>query len=339
MVGAVVVAGDDVVGEGYHERYGEAHAEVNALAQAGERARGATVYVTLEPCAHFGKTPPCTNALIAAGVARVVVAAGDPSSIAKGGVERLRAAGIRVDVGIEERAARELNATFFNAVCSPRPWVTLKLAVSADGGVVDPTGARRWITGGESRREVHRQRANADAIAVGVGTAIADDPHLDVRDAPAPRVGATRVIFDSRLRTPETSYLWRTSRERKTIFVARAGVASPERVHAARDAGAVVIMPPSLRDALEWMRDLELRSLYLEGGPALAGAFLRDGLVDRLIIFRSTLVLGDAALKGFAHAPAGFEASLEQTRVVDERRFGDDVMITYALHEVPCSPG
>ncbi|HEY4132495.1 MAG TPA: bifunctional diaminohydroxyphosphoribosylaminopyrimidine deaminase/5-amino-6-(5-phosphoribosylamino)uracil reductase RibD [Gemmatimonadaceae bacterium] len=338
MVGAVVVAGDEIVGEGYHVRYGEAHAEVNALTLAGERARGATVYVTLEPCAHFGKTPPCTNALIAAGVARVVIAAADPSAIARDGAARLREVGIQVDIGVEANAARELNAAFFNATCSSRPWVTLKLAMSADGAIADPTGEQRWITRADARREVHHQRANADAIAVGIGTVLADDPHLDVRDVPAPRVPSTRVIFDSRLRTPDSSFVWRTSSNRETIFIARPGQVSPQRLGEARDLGALVLLPNTLRDALEWIRDLEIRSLYVEGGATLAGAFLREGLVDRLVIFRAPMLLGDRALKAFAHAPVGFEASLEQTRVVDERRFGDDVMTTYALHEVPCSP-
>ncbi len=338
MVGAVVVAGDAIVGEGFHVRYGEAHAEVNALAQAGERARGATVYVTLEPCAHHGKTPPCADALIAAGVARVVIAVGDPSRVARGGAERLRGAGIDVTIGVERARALEVNAAFFNATCSLRPWVTLKLAISKDGGVADPTMQRRWITGAEARREVHHQRANADAIAVGIGTVLADDPKLDVRDAPEPRVQPARVIFDSELRTPESSFVWRTSRERETILVGRVGAVTAERLQRATDAGARVILPPSLGAALEWLRDLEVRSLYVEGGPTLAGAFLREGLVDRLVIFRAPTVLGENALTAFADAPTDFEASLEQTRVVDERRFGDDVMTTYALHEVPCSP-
>ena len=196
MVGAVIVAKDQIVGEGFHERFGEAHAEVNALRQAGERARGATMYVTLEPCAHHGKTPPCADAIIAAGLSRVVIAASDPSRVARGGAERLRAAGIRVDIGVEQSAAIELNASFFHAQESDRPWTTLKLALSADGAIADPSGVHRWITGAESRREVHRLRANADGIAVGIGTVIADDPELTVRDVPAPRVTPRRIVFD-----------------------------------------------------------------------------------------------------------------------------------------------
>src|SRR4051812_27967942 len=183
MVGAVVVADGVVVCEGYHVRYGEAHAEVMALRQAGERARGAALYVTLEPCAHYGKTPPCVDAVIAAGITRVVIAVRDSSVVARGGAARLRRAGIAVEIGLLSEEAAELNAAFFNALTARRPWVTLKLALSADGAIADPSGKHRWITGPESRVEVHRLRANNDAIAVGVNTAIADDPSLTVRDA------------------------------------------------------------------------------------------------------------------------------------------------------------
>jgi diaminohydroxyphosphoribosylaminopyrimidine deaminase/5-amino-6-(5-phosphoribosylamino)uracil reductase len=223
MVGAVVVRDDDVVGEGFHARYGEAHAEVNALRAAGDRARTATLYVSLEPCAHVGKTPPCTGAIIEAGIARVVAAIRDPSPIARGGVEALRAAGIEVDVGVERDAALETNASFFNAHASDRPWVVLKLAMSADGAIADLTGMHRWITGPEARVEVHRMRANADAVAVGVGTVLADDPSLTVRDAAPPRVAPRRVVFDSRLRTPVAATVVRTAAEAPTMFVASRG--------------------------------------------------------------------------------------------------------------------
>lgn len=341
MVGAVVVAGGQVVGEGYHARYGEAHAEVVALRQAGDRARGATVYVSLEPCAHYGKTPPCADALIEAGVSRVVVAVADPSRTARGGTARLRRAGITVDEGVEREAALELNAPFFNAICTHRPWVTLKLALSADGGLADPAGAQRWITGPESRAEVHRMRANADAVGVGVGTAIADDPSLTVRDAAPPRVPPKRVVFDSTLRTPRTSTLIRTAKDVETILVAKLGAVPMDRLAMVSESGATVLLAPSLHEALEMLRQREIRSLYVEGGARLAGSLLTEKLVDRLVIFRSSLTLGDGALKGFAHAPSGFEASLGDGhhRVVDERRFGDDTMTVYALREVPCSPG
>jgi diaminohydroxyphosphoribosylaminopyrimidine deaminase/5-amino-6-(5-phosphoribosylamino)uracil reductase len=342
MVGAVVVAkgdaGDEIIAEGYHARYGEAHAEASALQRAGERARGATLFVSLEPCAHYRKTPPCADTVIAAGVARVVIAAPDPSQTARGGASRIRRAGIQVDFGVEQQAALELNAPFFHAIASQRPWVTLKLAVSADGAIADPTGRQRWITGPESRAEVHRMRANADAIAVGVGTVLADDPSLTVRDAVRPRVTPKRVVFDSALRTPRTSALVRTAREAETILVC--GMNAPvDRLALANEAGVTVLRAPSLHDALDMLGQRGIRSLFVEGGAKLGGSLLREKLVDRLVIFRSQDHIGGDGPQAFAHAPPGFEASLERERVVTQRRFGNDVMTAYALHEVPCSPG
>jgi len=339
MVGAVVVVGDDVVGEGHHARYGGAHAEVAALRAAGERARGATVYVTLEPCAHYGKTPPCVDALIAAGVARVVIAVRDPSRIARGGAERLRAAGIHVDEGVERDAALELNAAFFNAHAGDRPWITLKLALSADGAVADPTGARRWITGPESRAEVHRIRANNDAILIGIGTALADDPELTVRDAPQPRVPPTRVVLDRQLRLPMGSRLVRSARVTATIvFTDSTRVASVE-ADALRNAGVQVeSVGGGLHDVFGALRAREIRSVLVESGPRLTAALLGESLVDRLVIFQSSLVLGQRAPRAFELAPPGFESSLMARRVVDQRRFGPDLMTAYAFRDVPCSP-
>jgi diaminohydroxyphosphoribosylaminopyrimidine deaminase/5-amino-6-(5-phosphoribosylamino)uracil reductase len=341
MVGAVVVASGEIVGEGFHAHYGASHAEVMALQRAGVLARGATVYVSLEPCAHYGKTPPCADALIAAQVARVVMASADPSRVARGGAARLRAAGVAVDGDVERDAALELNAPFFNAVLASRPWVTLKLALSADGGIADLSGARRWITGLESRLEVHRLRANQDAIAVGIGTVLADDPLLTVRDVPPPRVAPKRVVFDSMLRTPRSSRLIRTAREAETILIGRMGQAPVDREALASEAGATVLLMPTLRSSLEALKTRGVRSLFVEGGAQLAGSLLREDLVDRLIIFRSPVELGANALKAFASAPDDFETALGdgRYRVVEQRRFGDDTMTVYALREVPCSPG
>jgi diaminohydroxyphosphoribosylaminopyrimidine deaminase / 5-amino-6-(5-phosphoribosylamino)uracil reductase len=338
MVGAVVVAGNRVVGEGFHARYGEAHAEVVALRAAGDASRDATMYVTLEPCAHHGKTPPCVDALIDAGISRVVVAVRDPSEIASGGVERLRAAGIIVDIGLEREAALELNAPFFNAHGSERPWVTLKLALSAEGGIADPSGRQRWITGASSRKEVHRMRANADAIVVGIGTVLADDPSLSVRDVDPPRVQPTRVVFDHDLRIPLTSTLVRTAREVPTVVIAAPGSESTSQHAALTETGVEVLTADSIAEALIALRGRGVRSLFLEGGARLAGEFLRASQVDRLTIFQSPLVLGGEPLGAFSAAPPGFSASLAAHRVVERRRFDEDVMTTYALTEIPCSP-
>jgi diaminohydroxyphosphoribosylaminopyrimidine deaminase/5-amino-6-(5-phosphoribosylamino)uracil reductase len=279
--------------------------------------------------------------LIAAQVARVVMASPDPSRVARGGAARLRGAGIQVDGDIERTAALELNAAFFNAVSSPRPWVTLKLALSADGGIADASGARRWITGAASRVEVHRLRASQDAIGVGIGTVLADDPVLTVREVPAPRIAPKRVVFDSMLRTPRSSQLIRTARETETILVGRQGLAPIDREVLASEAGATVLLAPTLRASLEALKARGLRSLFVEGGSLIAGSLLREDLVDRLIIFRAPVELGANALQAFASAPEGFEAALDdgRYRVVERGRFGDDTMTVYALHEVPCSPG
>jgi diaminohydroxyphosphoribosylaminopyrimidine deaminase/5-amino-6-(5-phosphoribosylamino)uracil reductase len=344
MVGAVVVRDGEIVGEGYHARYGQAHAEVNALNAARGRTRGATIYVTLEPCAHHGKTPPCVNAIIEAGIGRVVVAVRDPTFVAGGGAERLRSAGIHVDIGIERGAACELNAPFFAAGSYRRPWVTLKLAISADRAVADPTGVHRWITGIESRQEVHRMRANSDAILVGIGTVLADDPELTVRDAPPPRIIPHRVVLDSRLRIPLNSKLVQTANEIDTRVIASNTGLPTEQLDGLRSAGVRVSIAgdadgSSLNSTLETLRSSDdVRSLLVEAGPRIAGSFLSEAHVDRLVIFQSPLVLGDGAPKAFAFAPQGFEASLQSLRVVERRKFGDDVMTTYALRDVPCSP-
>ena len=339
MVGAVVVRDGEIVGEGYHARYGEAHAEVNALNAARGRTRGATIYVTLEPCAHYGKTPPCVNAIIDARIARVVVAVRDPTLVAGGGAERLREAGLQVDVGVEREAACELNAPFFAAGTYHRPWVVLKLAVSADGAVADPSGKERWITGPQSRREVHRMRANADAILVGIGTVLADDPELTVRDAPAPRVAPRRIILDSHLRIPLTSKLVRTAREIDTRVIS--GLDFPgAKATTLQEAGVRTAIHGSLSGTLGNTRLVEgVRSLFVEAGPRVAASFLGESHVDRLVIFRSPLVFGSDAPKAFEFLPPGFEASLEQYPIVERRKFGDDVMTIYALQDVPCSPG
>ena len=328
MVGAVVVRGGVVVGEGYHARYGAEHAEAVALRAAGPMARGATVYVTLEPCSHFGKTPPCVDALLGAGVARVVAATRDPNPVAGRGAERLRDAGIAVDVGVEERAARELNAPFFHAFRSDRPWISLKLALSIDGAITDASRSIGWFTSPEARREVHRLRAGADAVAVGAGTALADDPQLTVREAPPPRVPPRRVVFDSSMRLPLASRLVRTARETPTVIVATKPVDrdANERATALEAAGVEILRHASLGEALRTIRGLGVRSMLVEGGAMLAASLLREGAVDRLIIFQAPVVLGAGSLPAFAEVP-----SRGRLEVIDRATFGDDLMTVYGL--------
>jgi diaminohydroxyphosphoribosylaminopyrimidine deaminase/5-amino-6-(5-phosphoribosylamino)uracil reductase len=328
MVGAVVVRDEEIVGEGWHAEYGGPHAEVIALDAAGGRARGSTMYVTLEPCAHAGKTPPCADALVRAGVARVVCAVRDPNPVAAGGAQRLESAGIEVGFGIEEAEARELNAPFFHALISPRPFVTLKLATSIDGALADASGKSRWLTGASARRYVHRLRAGHDAIAVGVGTAIADDPSLTVRTGRPPRVPPARIVFDRRARLPLGSALVRTSRDVRTIVV----VADPSSREARTlaDAGVHLIASSTLADALPALRSLELRSLLVEGGAELAGALLAEALVDRMIIFQAPVVLGAGARSAFADAPPHALPDAPRWRVIERRAIGQDLMTAYA---------
>lgn len=332
MVGAVVVRDGAIVGEGYHARYGEAHAEVVALKAAGERARGATMYVTLEPCNHFGKTPPCTEAILEARVKRVVIAAADPTALAGGGAPHLAGYGVDVDFAVEEAAALELNAPFFFAATSPRrPWVTLKLALSSDGKMNDPSGERRWISNELSRKEVQRLRANVDAIAVGLGTVRADDPQLTARGAIRPRVSPTRVVFDRDAETPLDATLVRTAKQTPTIiFAHRPPVA---RLAALHNAGVDVFEVEDLPGALEALRGFELQHLMVEGGARVAQEFLRQGLVDRLIIFQSPVTLGTNALSPFDGLPPSFHEELASARIVRRSDFGEDVMTEYALNK------
>ncbi len=331
MVGAVIVRDGEVVGEGWHARHGGPHAEVVALGVAGERARGATAYVSLEPCNHHGKTPPCSEALIAAGVRRVVVAVADPSEVAAGGAARLRAAGIDVQVGVEAEAAREVNAPFFFAQRAGRPWVTLKLALSIDGGIADHTREQGWLTGRRARREVHRLRANSDAIAVGIGTALADDPALTVRDVGAPRVPPLRLVFDRDARLPLTSRLVQTLSEGPVIVVC-ASASSPSAVGLA-NAGVRIVAERSLDAALTTLRaEHGVRALLVEGGAGLASALWGAALVDRLITFQAPLILGRGALRAFGSAPAERAADARRLRIIERRALGADAMSVYEVH-------
>lgn len=325
MVGAVVVRDGVIVGEGFHARYGEAHAEVVALAAAGERARGATIYVTLEPCNHHGKQPPCVDAIIAAGITRVVAATSDPNPVASGGSERLRAAGIPVEFGVEGDAAGELNAPFFFAARgATRPWVTLKLAVSLDGAIAGPPGAPRWLTGEAARKYVHRLRANHDAVAVGIGTALADDPALTVRHGKRPRIAPTRIVFDRSARLPRTAVLVKSAKRTPTMIVT--DDASAPAASALEAKGVGVVEARALAVALTSLRSRGLRSLFVEGGAILAGSLLNAGLVDRLIIFQGPVLLGPGALSAWTGAPP-----IERLRIVERQSFDDDAMTVYAL--------
>lgn len=329
-VGAVVVVDDRIVGEGWHQRYGEAHAEVHALHMAGERARGATMYVTLEPCNHHGRTPPCVDAILAAGVARVVCALRDPNPVAAGGLDRLRAAGLAVECGVLEDAARLQNAPFLHAVQNPAiPFVTLKLATSIDGAIVDATRKPAWITGPESRVAVHQLRAESDAIAIGIGTALADDPALTVREVTPPRVAPTRVVFDRLARLPLDSQLVRTAGD-VPLVVVTAG-RHPQAEVALQSHGAAVIVAHDLHDALGKLREQGIRHLLVEGGAVIASELWGAGLVHHLIIFQAPVILGAGALPAFGALPVHGAGSAPRLRVLERREYGADLMTRYAV--------
>jgi diaminohydroxyphosphoribosylaminopyrimidine deaminase/5-amino-6-(5-phosphoribosylamino)uracil reductase len=335
MVGAVVVHDGEVVGEGWHRRWGGPHAEVEALRAAGERAHGATAYVTLEPCSHWGKTPPCTQALLAAGVRRVVHAVDDPNPVARGGAALLAAAGVEVVTGVERGAARELLAPFLNALTADRPWVSLKLALSLDGALADHTRGPGWLTGAAARRAVHHLRAGADAVAVGIGTALADDPALTVRGVPAPRVAPLRVVFDRHLRLPVDGQLARTARE-VTVVVVCEPTPDPALARALETAGVRLVLARSAAEALALLRrDHDVRHLFVEGGARLAGSLWADDLVDRLIIFRAPVVLGGGAVHAFDGWTGVRVGEARRLPAIARRTLGDDRMTVFAVHPIP----
>ncbi len=298
MVGAVLVAGGVVVGEGFHRAAGAPHAETEALAAAGARARGATLYVTLEPCAHQGRTPPCASAIVAAGVRRVVVATGDPNPLVAGsGLDALRAAGVEVEVGLLAADATRQNRVFLTAMRERRPHVTLKAAASLDGRIADLHGSSRWITGEAARAVAHRLRSECDAIVVGVGTVLRDDPRLTVRrERPWPRE-PYRVVLDTNARTPPAAEIIRAGTPGRALVAVGHG-APAERVRALEQGGATVLRCPT-RDGridvialLAALQAREVRGVLVEGGSEVHASFLDADVVDRVALFLAPLLLG-----------------------------------------------
>ncbi len=302
-VGCVLVRDGEIVGEGWHRCAGEAHAEIHALEQAGERARGATAYVTLEPCSHFGRTPPCADALIGAGVARVVAAMEDPNPLVAGrGMARLRAAGIVTAHGLMETEAHELNIGFVSRMTRGRPWLRLKAAATLDGKTALNNGVSQWITGPDARRDGHRWRARACAVLTGIGTVRADDPQLSVRDVPCERQ-PLRVLIDARLEVSTKARIVNG----EPILIA---TASEDRARSApllERGHQVVILPDAAgRVALPaLMRELGRRGVnevHAEAGFRLNGSLLREGCVDELLLYLAPMLAGDAA-RGLFNLP------------------------------------
>jgi len=335
-VGCVLVRDGAVVGEGWHERAGEPHAEINALHQAGSQAAGATAYVTLEPCCHHGRTPPCTDALLAAGVKRVVAAMEDPNpQVAGTGLAVLQAAGIDTAAGLLAVAAEQLNAGFVMRMRQGRPWVRCKLAMSLDGRTAMASGESRWITGDAARHDVQRLRARSDAIMTGVATVLADDPSLTVRldTLDDGFRQPLRVILDSRLRTPPDAKLLDLPGE--TLIITGAVDADNE-ARLTRSGIRVVSLPLQagrldLPVVLQYLATLQINEVHLEAGATLCGALLQAGLVDELVIYMAPHLMGDIA-RGLFTLP-GLEQMAQRIKlsITDIRAVGDDWRINARL--------
>lgn len=356
LVGAVVVRDGEVVGEGYHAVAGGPHAEVVALRQAGERARGATLYVSLEPCCHFGRTPPCTRAVLAAGVSRVVAAMTDPNPRVSGrGLDELRAAGLRVEVGCLERQARRLNEAFCHFLATGRPFLAYKVALSLDGKVATAAGQSRWITGSEARRYAHRLRDRHDAVMVGVGTVLADDPLLTTRLEGGR--DALRVVVDGRGRLPLSARLLRLRpeapepefRSSAPTLVATTAAMPEELQRALRERPGVEVLVLPGEDGrvdpealLRVLGQRGVLSVLLEGGPTLAASFLAAGLVDKVYFFLAPLLIGGEGAPGALGGKGVAElAAAPRLREVEVERVGEDVLVVgYLGGEVrqACSP-
>ena len=338
IVGAVLVRGGRVVGEGWHRALGESHAEVEALARAGAAARGATLYVTLEPCVHWGRTPPCVDALLAAGIARCVVAQRDPDPRVNGrGLKTLRAAGVEIELGLLAGEAAGQLAGYRRAQATGRPRVTWKVASSLDGRIADVRGRSQWITGREARADGHRLRAASDAIVIGAGTARADDPRLTARDGGEDtkrRSQPLRVVVDSRLSLPPRLKLFSPPLARGTVVACTAAApAARERALAARGVTVWRLPAARLRVSLAALAERLAREgrheVLLEGGGTLGASFVRDGLVQRIVLYTAPFVLGG----GLAWCD-GLSLPLDRAghgRVVSATLVGDDARLVVEL--------
>lgn len=333
MVGAVVVGEGSIVGEGFHTAAGLPHAEVEALAAAGARARGATLYATLEPCVHWGRTPPCAPAVVAAGVRRVVAALQDPNpQVAGRGLETLRQAGVEVTVGVLQDEAADQNRVWITAITRGRPHVTLKGAMTLDGRIADVHGESRWITGEAARQVAHRLRSEADAIVVGVGTVLRDDPRLTVReDRPWPRE-PFRVVLDTNARTPVRALLISAGTPGRAL-IAVSEVAPAERVRSLEETGATLLrvrrrggrVEPGAVLAALWAR--EVRGVLVEGGGEVHAAFLDAGLVDRVALFVAPRLLGGREAPTLVSGAGRALKDAVRLGPLAVRHVGDDLLI------------
>ena len=331
-VGCVIVRDGEIIGTGWHRKAGTPHAEIHALREAGERAQGADVFVTLEPCSHFGKTPPCADALIAARVGRVYAGMADPNpEVAGKGIEKLRAVGIPTFPGLMEPECRRIIGPFVKHVTTGLPLVTVKSALTLDGKTATASGDSQWITGEQARRQVHKLRAEHDALMVGVETVRADDPQLTCR---LPRVGKDplRVIVDSHLRTPLGAQLFRLPSMATTLIATVAQ--DKERFAGYRALGAEVLICKEvngrvdLADLLNHLGKRGVQSVLVESGGELSGALLRQGLIDRLILFYGAKLVGGEGRPPFAGTGVEKMSGAIRLQEIEVRRFGDDLMVS-----------
>ncbi len=322
LVGAVVVREGQLVGEGWHQRYGEAHAEVHALAAAGEAARDATLYVTLEPCCHHGKTPPCTDAVLRAGIRRVVAAMPDPfPAVAGKGAELLRQAGVTVEFGVGETEARRLNAPYLKLLATGRPWVHAKWAMTLDGKIATRIGDSRWISNEASRRRVHELRGRMDAIVAGIGTVLADNPQLTVRP-PGPRVPA-RIVLDSQGRIHDDAILVQTARITPTIVATTALIAEAKRAALQAHGCEVVILADvngrtSVEALLAELGRRRFTNVLVEGGSGVFGGFHDLGAIDEFHVFIAPSLAGGTIATG-AIGGKGVDKMAEAQRLAEWR--------------------
>jgi diaminohydroxyphosphoribosylaminopyrimidine deaminase/5-amino-6-(5-phosphoribosylamino)uracil reductase len=326
-VGCVIVKDGAVIGKGWHAVAGEPHAEIHALREAGEAARGATVYVTLEPCSHHGRTPPCAQALVEAGVARVVAAMEDPNPLVAGeGLALLAQAGIRTEHGLLEDQAHELNIGFVYRMTCGRPWVRLKVAASLDGKTALNNGVSQWITGEDARRDAHHLRARSCAVLTGIGTVLADDPQMNVRAVETPRQ-PLRIVVDSHLKMPPSAKMLVDG---KTLIVT--GNDNHEKMDKLWQAGARMLILPlknghvDLKRMLDELGKQNINEITVEAGPTLSGALLQAGLVDELVIYLAPLLLGDKA-RGMFDLPELTKMAGRELRIRDINMVGRDLRI------------
>ena len=341
MVGAVIVNNGNVVGRGFHARAGEAHAEINALHEAGEQSSGATIYITLEPCAHVGKTPPCVDALIEAGIERVVAAMQDPHDIVQGrGFDRLRQAGVKVEVGCLEAEARQLNEFFVVYHELRRPFVTIKWAMSICGRTAHDNGGSRWISNRLSREYGHRLRAQHDAVMVGIGTVLSDDPMLNVRlpnyAGPQPK----RVVVDGDLSIPTRARLLRERGSSEIIFFTTP-FAKPEMLKYFENEGCRVVVIPSrrrlidMKQLMEELARLGVMSILIEGGRQIHTSLLAMGLVDKVVAFVSPKIIGGSQLRApVENLGLPDMESVLQLKNIKWQNFGDDLCMEGYLRDI-----